>query len=181
MQIGYARISAQGQKLEAQLKALEAAGCERTYREKASGAERDRPHLKALLKALEVGDVVVVTRLDRLARSTRELLEIVDTVAERGAAFRSLAESWADTTTPAGKMMLTVLSGLAEFERSLIQERTAEGRALAVERGVRMGRPPALDAGQHQEARKLLAEGKTAAEIGRLLGVSRSTVSRLRA
>ncbi len=180
MQIGYARVSTQGQKLQAQLKALKAAGCKRTYREKAS-AERDRPRLKALLKALSAGDVLTVTRPDRLARSTRDLLEIVDTVTERGAAFRSLAEPWADTTTPAGKMMLTVLSGLAEFERSLIQERTAEGRALTVERGVRMGRPPALDAGQRQEARKLLAEGKTAAEIGRLLGVSRSTVSRLRA
>lgn len=126
--IGYARVSTMGQDLAAQLAELEAAGCERIYREKASGARSDRPELARLMAGIGPGDVLVVTRLDRLARSTRDLLNVLDTVGKAGAAFRSLKDAWADTTTPHGRLMLTVLGGLAEFERALILARTGEGR-----------------------------------------------------
>ena len=128
MLVGYARVSTDGQTLDAQQAALKAAGVERIYAEKISGAKSDRLQLTKLLKALEEGDTVVVTRLDRLARSTRDLLNILDTVAKAGAGFKSLADAWADTTTAHGRLMLTVLGGLAEFERELIRTRTGEGR-----------------------------------------------------
>jgi DNA invertase Pin-like site-specific DNA recombinase len=127
---GYARVSTDGQSLEAQQSALKAAGCERVYSEKLSGAKTDnRKALAAAIKALGAGDTLIVTRLDRLVRSTRDLLNTLASIADGGASFKSLSDSWADTTTPHGRLMLTVLGGLAEFERSLILARTSEGRA----------------------------------------------------
>src|SRR6185436_1281178 len=122
------------------------------YAEKISGARSDRPELAKVLKRLDTGDVLVVTRLDRLARSTRDLLNILADIAERGAGFKSLHDSWADTTTPHGRLMLTVLGGLAEFERELIRARTGDGRKRAQARGVKFGRPAALTTHQRQEA-----------------------------
>ena len=131
--LGYARVSTNGQDLAGQLAELQAAGCVKIYREKASGAKTDRPELAKLLRALEPGDVLIVTRLDRLARSTRDLLNVLDAVAKAQAGFRSIKDTWADTTTPHGRLMLTVLGGLAEFERELIRARTGEARSrLAV-------------------------------------------------
>jgi len=138
---GYARVSTTGQTLAAQLEALRAAGAVKVYSEKASGAKGDRPQLAKLIKALAPGDQVIVTRLHRLARSTRDLLNTLDAVASAGAKFKSLADAWADTTTAHGRLILTVLGGLAEFERELIRQRTGEGRARAKARGQHMGRP----------------------------------------
>jgi DNA invertase Pin-like site-specific DNA recombinase len=140
--VGYARVSTNGQTLASQEAQLAAAGCAKVYAEKVSGVRTDRAKLTKLLKGLEPGDVVIVTRLDRLARSTRDLLNILDSVTKAGASFKSLGDAWADTTTPHGRLILTVLGGLAEFERELIRARTGEGRARARERGVHMGRPP---------------------------------------
>jgi DNA invertase Pin-like site-specific DNA recombinase len=140
----YARVSTDAQDLEGQVEALHSAGADRVVREVASGARRDRPALRRLLERLDADDVLLVHRLDRLARSTAHLFEVLDTIAERGATFRSIQDGWADTTTPHGQLLITVLSGLAEFERSLIKARTAEGRARAKARGVRMGRRPKL-------------------------------------
>jgi DNA invertase Pin-like site-specific DNA recombinase len=176
---GYARVSTNGQDLAAQEAELTAAGCAKIYREKVSGAKTDRAELAKLIKRLEAGDVVVVTRLDRMARSTRDLLNVLATVAERKAGFRSLRDVWADTTTPHGRLMLTVLGGLAEFERELIIARTSDGRSRAKARGVRFGRPAALTTHQRQEALQRLAEGEAQAEIARSYDVSQATISRL--
>ena len=139
MLIGYARVSTDDQNLELQRAALGEAGCTRIYEEKLSGANRNRPELVRLLDHLRGGDVVVVYRLDRLARSTRDLLEIAEQLRETDAGLRSLSEPWANTTSPAGRMVLTVFAGIAEFERALIHERTGAGRAAARARGVRFG------------------------------------------
>ena len=139
---GYARVSTDGQTLAAQDAALHAAGCAKVYGEKQSGAKTDRPELAKLLRRLEPGDVLMVTRLDRLARSTRDLLNILDTIAKAGAGFKSLADPMIDTTSPHGKLILAVLGALAEFERSMILARTDDGRKRAQARGVRFGRPP---------------------------------------
>src|SRR3712207_5535353 len=136
---GYARVSTDGQTLDAQIAQLKVAGDERIFREKVSGARADRPELGRLMRALGPEDVVLVTRLDRLARSTRDLLNILAAIAESGAGFRSLNDAWADTTSPHGRLMLTVLGGLAEFERELIRHRTGEGRDRAKARGVQFG------------------------------------------
>ena len=178
---GYARVSTRDQDLAAQDAELRAAGCAKVFKEKASGAKTDRPELAKVIRRLESGDVLVVTRLDRLARSTRDLLNVLDEISKRGAGFRSLKDNWADTTTPHGKLMLTVLGGLAEFERSLIAARTGEGRKRAQERGVRFGRPRKLTAHQRDEALQRMAAGETQADIARLLNVSPPTVSRLAA
>jgi len=137
---GYARVSTNSQDLAGQEAELGAAGCAKVYREKVSGSKTDRAELAKLIRRLEPGDLLVVTRLDRLARSTRDLLNIVATIAERQAGLRSLKDTWADTTTPHGRLMLTVLGGLAEFERDLIRARTGDGRKRAKDRGVRFGR-----------------------------------------
>src|SRR6266568_6603988 len=125
---GYARCSTADQSLDGQLAQLCSAGCERVFSEKISGAKLDRRQLAGAIKALGPGDTLIVTRLDRLARSTRDLLNTLDTVTKAGAGFKSLADTWADTTTAHGRLMLTVLGGLAEFERELIRARTDEGR-----------------------------------------------------
>jgi len=150
---GYARVSADGQTLVAQDAALRGAGCAKVFAEKASGAKTDRAELRKALARLGDSDVLMVTRLDRLARSTRDLLNTLDEIAKRGAGFKSLADTWADTTTPHGRLMLTVLGGLAEFERELIKTRTGEGRAArAKAAGVHMGRPSKLTPHQQREA-----------------------------
>src|SRR5258708_34341161 len=141
---GYARVSTDGQSLSAQPAQLKAAKCEKIFQEKISGVRSDRKQLTRLMAVLKNGDVLVVTRLDRLARSTRDLLNLLATIAEKGAGFKSLRDTWADTTTAHGRLMLTVLGGLAEFERELIRSRTGEGRPRAVARGVRLGRKPKL-------------------------------------
>jgi DNA invertase Pin-like site-specific DNA recombinase len=144
-----------------------------------SGARTDRAALAKAIAALESGDVLMVTRLDRLARSTRDLLNALGAISERGAGFRSLNDQWADTTTPDDRLMLTVLGGLAEFERSLILARTGEGRTRAIAKGVKFGRKPKLTAHQIAEARARRAAGEALAEIGRSYNVSHSTISRL--
>jgi DNA invertase Pin-like site-specific DNA recombinase len=178
--IGYARVSTQGQPLEAQLDQLRAAGCLKIFQEKASGARFDREQLHGLLKALQPDQTIVVTRLDRLARSTVDLLTVVKAISDRGARFKSLAEPWADTTTPAGRLMLTVLGGLAEFERDLIKARTSEGRERAKRAGVRMGRKPVLSLYQITEVRERKAAGESVRHLARSYGVSPNTVSRVR-
>jgi DNA invertase Pin-like site-specific DNA recombinase len=178
---GYARVSTNGQDLGAQVAELQAAGCGNIYKEKTSGAKTDRPALVKLIRRLEDGDVLVITRLDRLARSTRDLLNVLDELGKRGAGFRSLKDAWADTTTPHGRLMLTVLGGLAEFERELIRARTGEGRKRAKARGVKFGRPAKLTAHQRQEAIQRLAEGALQADLARSYGVSQATISRLAA
>jgi DNA invertase Pin-like site-specific DNA recombinase len=152
---GYARVSTDGQSVAAQVAALAAAGAGKVFREVASGAKTDRAQLRRTLEALDAGDVLTVTRLDRLARSTRDLLNTLAAITAKGAGFRSLGDGWADTTTPHGRLLLTVLGGLAEFERDLIRTRTGEGRARAKARGVQLGRPPKLTPHQKREAVEL--------------------------
>lgn len=173
---GYARVSTDGQSLEAQARELRAAGAGRVYREKIS----DRAQLRRVLAGLGKGDVLLVTRLDRLARSTRDLLNTLAAIAEKGSGFRSLRDAWADTTTPHGRLMLTVLAGLAEFERELIRARTGEGRERAKARGVRMGRKPKLTPRQQTEALTRRDAGEPLVDIARSYAVSHSTISRLR-
>ena len=179
MIIAYARVSTDGQSLESQLSALKLAGAERTFSEKVSGVKTDRRELAKAIASLGQGDVLLVTRLDRLARSTRDLLNVLDAIGKVGAGFRSIADPWADTTTAHGKLMITILGGLAEFERSLILARTSEGRTRAMARGVRFGRRPKLSRFQIEEALSRRSNGETLADIGRSHGVSNSTISRL--
>lgn len=176
---GYARVSTDGQTLDAQQEALHTAGAEKLFAETASGAKGDRTQLTRMMKTVSAGDIVLVTRLDRLARSTRDLLNILGTLAERGVAFRSLADTWADTTTPHGRLMLTVLGGLAEFERELIKSRTSEGRKRARERGQKFGPKYKLTLFQQQQARARKAAGETVRDIARSYNVSASTISRI--
>jgi len=178
---GYARVSTDGQSMATQVAALAAAGAERVFRETASGAQAGRAQLRRAIAALEEGDVLTVTRLDRLARSTRDLLSILAAVAGRKAGFRSLGDAWADTTTAHGRLMLAVLGGLAEFERELICARTGEARTRAKARGVRMGRKPKLTARQQREAARRRDAGEPVREIARSYNVSHSTISRLTA
>ena len=150
------------------------------FREVASGAKTDRAQLRRLLDQLEPGDVLTVTRLDRLARSTRDLLNTLAAITGSKAGFRSLADTWADTTTPHGRLMLTVQDGLAEFEKELIRARTAEGRERAKARGVRLGRKPKLIDHQKREAiRRRDRLGEPVRDIARSYNVSHSTISRL--
>ena len=176
---GYARVSTREQDLAAQDAELRAAGCVKTFKEKVSGAKTDRPELAKVIRRLEPDDVLVVTRLDRLARSTRDLLNVLHAVAERGAGFKSLKDAWADTTSAHGRLMLTVLGGLAEFERELIRARTGEGRKRAKARGVRFGRPRKMTPHQRQEAMQRLAAGETQADVARTYNVDATTIGRL--
>lgn len=177
--IGYGRVSTDGQSLQSQTEALHAAGASKVFSEKQSGAYTDRPQLAKAIQALGNGDCLVVCKLDRLARSTRDLLNTLDAIGKAGATFRSLGDAWADTTTPAGKLMLTVLGGLAEYERHLILARTSEGRQRAQARGVRFGRKRKLTAHQQQEALARRAAGEALVDIARSYAVSHSTISRL--
>jgi DNA invertase Pin-like site-specific DNA recombinase len=178
--LGYARVSTYGHTLDSQLEQLRAAGCTaKIYREKVTGAHSDRRELLKMLKALAPGDVVTVTRIDRLARSTFDLFAIVKQIVDAKAQFRSLAEPWADTGISTGRLLIAVLGGLADVERDLIRTRTAEGRSRAQKRGQRMGRKPKLTEAQQAEARKRRAKGATLAELARSYGVGKSTISRL--
>src|SRR6478672_1995363 len=179
MIIGYARVSTDQQELDGQRSALKSAGAERIFSEKISGAVTDRKALAHAIKALGAGDILLVTRLDRLARSTRDLLNILDQISKAGAKFRSLADAWADTSTMHGELMVTILAGLATFERHLIRARTDEGRKRAQARGVRFGRKPKLSRYQIEEALGRREKGEALTEIGRSYGVSHSTISRL--
>jgi DNA invertase Pin-like site-specific DNA recombinase len=176
---GYARVPTDGQSVEVQVAVLTAAGAVKVYREVASGAKTDRAQLRQVLPKLTAGDVLLVTRLDRLARSTRNLLNTLAAIGDKGAGFKSLGDAWADTTTPHGCLMLTVLGGLAEFEREWIRTRTSEGRARAKARGVRLGRRPKLTPHQRREALSHRANGEPLTEIARSYNVSHSTISRL--
>jgi DNA invertase Pin-like site-specific DNA recombinase len=181
MIIGYCRVSTDGQSLEGQQSALLAAGAERVFAEKISGTVTDRKALVKAIAALGSGDVLLVTRLDRLARSTRDLLNVLAMVSDRGAGFRSLADPMIDTTSPHGKLILAVLGALAEFERSMILARTSEGRVRARARGVRFGRKRKLTAHQITEALQRRAKGEALTEIAKTYNCSHSTISRLSA
>jgi DNA invertase Pin-like site-specific DNA recombinase len=168
--------------VDAQTRQLTKAGCRKVFRDvHVSGAKTDRAQLRRLLDHLEADDVVMVTRLDRLARSTRDLLNVLATITGKKAGFRSLGDTWADTTTSHGRLMLTVLGGLAEFERDLIRARTGEGRERAKARGVKMGRKPKLTPHQQAEAMKRREAGEPIREIARTYNVHNSTISRLTA
>jgi DNA invertase Pin-like site-specific DNA recombinase len=176
---GYARVSTDGQTLDAQETALKATGAEKVFAEKISGARRDRPALERCLGSLEPGDTVLVTKLDRLARSTRDLLNVLALITDYGASFRSLGDPWADTTTPHGRLMLTVLGGLAEFERHLILTRTDEGRQRAKAKGIKFGRKPKLTKHQREEALARKRNGETLTAIAKSYNVSHMTICRL--
>ena len=178
MLIGYARVSTDDQHLDNQRSALRAAGCQRIYEEKISGAKRARPELNKLLDHMREGDVLVTTRLDRLARATRDLLELAEILNRAGVGLRSLGEPWADTTSPSGKMVLTVFAGIAEFERSLIAERTTAGRLAAKSKGIRFGRPPKLSAEQIALGHRLSSEGTSVREVARMLNCHHATLYR---
>ena len=179
MLIGYARVSTDDQDTAAQVAALSAAGCERIFREKASGGRWERPQFLRLLHQLRSGDVVVVWKLDRLSRSLRDVLTIMEQLGEVGAGFRSLTEA-VDTTTPAGRMMMQMVGAFAEFERAMLRERTQAGVDAARQQGRVGGRRPKLSPQQQSEIRKMVSEGeKTAAAAARLFKVHPATVSRL--
>jgi len=178
MLIGYARVSTDDQDLALQRAALKKVGCRRIFEEKVSGATRVRPQLVRLLDHIREQDVVVVVRLDRLARSTRDLLEIAERLRDAGAGLRSLGEPWADTTSAAGRMVLTVFAGIAEFERALIQQRTSAGRDAARQRGVRFGRPAKLSAQQIALGQRLIEEGKSAREVAKMFKIHVATLYR---
>ena len=178
---GYARVSTDGQSAAAQVADLTAAGAAKVFQEVASGAKTNRQQLYRVIDQLGPGDVLLVSRLDRLARSTRDLLNTLATISERGAGFRSLGDAWADTTTAHGRLMLTVLGGLAEFERELILTRTKDGRSRAQAQGVKMGRKPKLTPHQRREALERLEKGEATRAVARSFNVSHSTISRLAA
>jgi len=179
---GYARVSTDGQSVTAQVAELRKHGAGNVFREVASGAKTDRAQLRRVLDQLDAGDVLMVTRLDRLARSTRDLLNTLAAITEKKAGFRSLGDAWADTTTAHGRLMLTVLGGLAVFQRDLIRTRTGEGRERAKARGVKLGRKPKLTEHQKREAiRRRDRDGEPVCEIARTYNVSHSTISRLAA
>lgn len=178
MKVGYARVSTNEQETHLQTDALSGAGCERIFNEKASGAQRDRPQLARALEYLRAGDVLVVWKLDRLARSLRQLIETVEDLQEREIGFVSLTEG-IDTTSPGGKLVFHIFGALAEFEREMIRERTKAGLKAAKGRGRKLGRPAALTDAQIEMARAMRATGKhSMPEIAKQLGVSRATLYR---
>ena len=178
MKLGYARVSTHDQDLTLQRQRLENADCEMLFEEKISGARRLRPKLEELIDKLRKDDVLVVTRLDRLARSTSELLRITERITEKKAGLQSLDEPWADTTSPSGRMILTVFAGIAEFERTLILSRTDDGRRAAIARGVTFGRPRKMRQDQQETARDLIRDGKSVSEVARTFNVHPATIYR---
>jgi DNA invertase Pin-like site-specific DNA recombinase len=177
---GYARVSTEGQTLDTQQTALQQAGAQRVFAEKQTGTKTDRAALAKAVAALQAGDVLLVTKLDRLARSTRDLLNTLAVIGDKGAGFKSLSDPWADTTTPHGKLMITILGGLAEFERHLILTRTGEGRKRAKANGVRFGRKPALNRHQQREALSRLEAGEAMSSIAKTFDVSSMAIHRLK-
>ena len=176
---GYAKVSTDGQTLASQEAELMAAGCAKVYAEKVSAARTDRAELTKVMRRVEAGDMLIVTRLDRLARSTRDLLNILHALAEKGAKFKSLADPWCDTSTPQSELLVTVLAGFATFERHLIKARTDDGRKRAEARGVRFERPRKLSQDQRQEALQRLANGETLVDVARTFGVDPTTIGKL--
>lgn len=177
--VGYARVSTADQDYSGQIEALMAAGAAPIYREKISGARADRPQLAKLMAFLKAGDVVLVTKLDRLGRSTRELLDLIERISEAGASFRSLGDPLWDTSSSQGRLLSVLLAAIAEFERDLIRERTGDGRRRAMARGVKFGRKPKLSPFQRAEAVKRRAAGETLATIAKSYAVDISMISRL--
>jgi DNA invertase Pin-like site-specific DNA recombinase len=176
MRIGYARVSTQDQNLDRQRDQLRQDGCDRIYEEKVSGAKSDRPELRRMLDALREGDIIVVSELSRLSRSVRDLFSIVGQIHGAGAEIKSLKEPWLDTTTPQGRLLFTFFSGISEFERDLIRQRTIEGMAAARARGHNGGRP-ALDAKKVKLALKMYdSKTCTVAEITTVTGVSKTAL-----
>ncbi|WP_027528021.1 recombinase family protein [Bradyrhizobium sp. Ec3.3] len=179
MKYGYARVSSKAQDYAAQVEALKAAGCEPIFSEKASGKSTNgRPEFAKLLKALLPGDTVVVTKLDRLARSSRDLHNILHEMKELSCGFVSLGEAWCDTTTDVGRLMLTIMGGIAEFERGLIRQRTDEGIARARRQGKKIGRPGRLDDGQKRKIAEFYAAGKTIPQLAEEYGCGIGTIWR---
>jgi DNA invertase Pin-like site-specific DNA recombinase len=181
MKYGYAQVSPGGksESVDAQARQLSKARCKKVFRDvHESGARTDRAQLRCVIEALEPGDVLMVTRLDRLARSTRDLLNTLAAITGKKAGFRSLADTWADTTTPHRRLMLTVLGGLAEFEKELIRARTSEGRNRAKARGVKLGRKPKLT--EHQKREAISAATVTASQCAKLLAATMSVTARFR-
>lgn len=178
MKLGYARVSTEDQGLDLQRARLIEVGCERLFEEKISGAARQRPALELLLRELRADDILVITRLDRLARSTVELLRIAEVIVGKDAGLQSLEEPWADTTTPAGKMVMTIFGGIAEFERSLICSRTQDGRQAAKAHGIVFGRPSKMRPDQQELARELVAQGKSISAVARTFNVHPATIYR---
>ena len=181
MKIGYARVSTLDQNLDLQLQALRKAECRKTFQEKVSGSNRNRPEFRRMLDQIREDDTIVVWKLDRVARSTRDLLETMEIIREAGGRFQSISEPWADTTSHSGKMIMTIFAGIAEFERDLIRERTGAGREAAKKRGVRFGRSRKLASDQHELARRLVSEGKSVREIASVFNVHPATIYRLAA
>lgn len=175
--IGYARVSTDAQTTALQRDALNAAGCDRIFEEKESGAKRSRPQLEAALEQTVRGDTLVVWKLDRLGRSLRDLLDVSESLRERGIALRSLTEH-IDTSTAAGKMLYAVLGAVAQFERDVLRERTIAGIRAAVARGERLGRPPSLTPLQVREAKAMLKRGDSPSHVARVLRIGRSTLYR---
>jgi DNA invertase Pin-like site-specific DNA recombinase len=180
MKLGYARVSTEDQTLQLQRPRLKEAGCEKVFEEKISGAARKRPELERLLGEVRKGDVLVVTRLDRLARSTAELLIIAERLRDQAAGLQSLDEPWADTISPSGRMVLTVFAGIAEFERALIRQRTEAGLRDARKRGVLFGRPKKMRPDQLELAQDLLKQGRSISEVARTFNVHPATIYRIR-
>jgi len=175
MKIGYARVSTTDQNPALQLAALKKERCRRIFTDKASGASQKRPELNKCLKSLKAGDVLIVWKLDRLGRSLRDLITLLDELKGQGVKFKSVTEA-IDTETPTGRAMWQMVGVLAELERSLIQERTKAGREAAKRRGVKLGRKPKLSPQQVAHARKLIAQGERPTQVAQLLGVARSTL-----
>jgi DNA invertase Pin-like site-specific DNA recombinase len=178
VKIGYARVSTKDQNLDIQLLALKHAGCRQIYHEKVSGVGRTRPEFQRMMQDVRKDDVLVIWRLDRLARSTKMLLEIVEQLTEKGASFKSLEEPWADTTSATGRLVMTFFAGMAEFERDLIRDRTDVGRKAALERGVKFGRPIKMTEEQLKLAKKLLRQGKSIHYVADTFGVHFTTLYR---
>jgi DNA invertase Pin-like site-specific DNA recombinase len=177
--IGYARCSTTSQDLTPQIEQLRAAGCTRIYSEKISGARNDRPQWLKLMASLKAGDAVLVCKIDRAGRSTRELLNAIHEIGQIGATFRSLGDPLFDTAGPQGKLLLAIMAAVAEFERSLIISRTSEGRARAKAAGVRFGRPFALSPFQRAEAARRREAGEPLSLIAASYGCSARTIMRL--
>jgi DNA invertase Pin-like site-specific DNA recombinase len=178
LKVGYARVSTKEQSLDIQVKALQRAGCKLIYQEKVSGVGRTRPEFEKMMQQIRKDDVLIIWRLDRLARSTKILLETVEKLKDQGASFKSLQEPWADTTSATGRLVMTFFAGLAEFERDLIRDRTDVGRRAALERGVKFGRPIKMTEEQLKLARKLLKQGKSIGYVSDTFGVHFTTLYR---
>jgi DNA invertase Pin-like site-specific DNA recombinase len=180
MLIGYARVSTTGQNLESQIEHLQAEGCDKIFQEKLTGFDRRRAQLEKMLISLRAGDTLIVTSLDRLARSTHDLFMITQKIEVSEASFRSLREPWADTSSSMRKFLLTVFAGLSELERNLINERTDDGRISAQKRGVKFDRKFKLTTHQQDQVKTMLHEGQSMRAIARHFNVGVATIDRIK-